>query len=94
MNIIKILLGIGDWGLGIVMISKNKFNNGAFASASDKLFDATVTVPSSGEITFSMNDSDAFTLGQKGDIAWINIYDTSGVGLVKLDSLKPILVSN
>ena len=76
------------------MISKNKFNNGAFASASDQLFDATVTVPSSGEITFSMNDADAFTLERNGDIAWINIYDTSGIGLVKLDSLKPVLVTN
>ena len=76
------------------MISKNKFNNGAFASASDKLFDATVTVPSSGEITFSMNDSDAFTMASKGDIAWINVYNTTGIGILKLESLTPVLVKD
>ena len=76
-----------------IMISKNKFSNGNFATASDELFDATVTIPSSGELTFSMEDSDAFVLDKRDDIAWINIYDTAGTGLVKLESINPVLVS-
>lgn len=76
-----------------IMVSKNKFSNGNFATTSDRLFDVTVTIPSSGELTVSMEDSDAFTLDRRGDIAWINIYDTNGIGLVKLDSLNPVLVS-
>lgn len=76
-----------------IMISKNKFLNGNFASSNDILFDATVEIPSSGELTFSMLDSDAFILDKRNDIAWINIYDTNGNALVKLESINPVLVS-
>ena len=76
-----------------IMVSKNKFSNGNFATTSDRLFDKTVTIPSSGELTISMEDSDAFTLDKRGDIAWINIYDTAGTALVKLESINPVLVS-
>ncbi len=77
-----------------VMISLDKFSNGNFRRTQDKLYDKTVTIPSSGTYTLSMTDEEAFTIEHNKTTCWMNVYDTAGTGLVAIESLNPVLVKD
>lgn len=73
-----------------IMLSNNKFRDGDFNVNQDKIYDTTVSVPASGELTI---DIPAFELLEGTEVVWVNVYPTeiSTGKLVKLVSMDPKL---
>lgn len=68
-----------------VMISLNKFKDGDFATADDKVYEADITVPTVGVVDISIPQ---FSVKEKDHVIWVNLYETGTEGkLVYLESV-------